>query len=44
MRTQTAVAREVGAEQIVAVATAAIRTASNRDELVDAVEEAGGWS
>jgi exopolyphosphatase / guanosine-5'-triphosphate,3'-diphosphate pyrophosphatase len=42
VRTQTSVAREVGAEHIVAVATAAIRTATNRDELVGAVEEAGG--
>ena len=42
VRTQAAVATEVGAEQIVAVATAAIRTAGNRDELVDAVKEAGG--
>jgi exopolyphosphatase/guanosine-5'-triphosphate,3'-diphosphate pyrophosphatase len=42
VRTQTSVAREVGAEHIVAVATAAIRNASNRDELVDAVEAAGG--
>ena len=42
VRTQTSVAREVGAEHIVAVATAAIRTASNREALVEAVEEAGG--
>jgi exopolyphosphatase / guanosine-5'-triphosphate,3'-diphosphate pyrophosphatase len=42
VRTQTSVAREVGAEHIVAVATAAIRTAGNRDELVRAVEHAGG--
>jgi exopolyphosphatase/guanosine-5'-triphosphate,3'-diphosphate pyrophosphatase len=42
VRTQTSVAREVGAEHIVAVATAAIRTAPNRDELVDAVKGAGG--
>jgi exopolyphosphatase / guanosine-5'-triphosphate,3'-diphosphate pyrophosphatase len=42
VRTQAAVANEVGAEQLVAVATAAIRTARNRDELVDAVEHAGG--
>jgi len=42
VRTQTSVAREVGAEQIVAVATAAIRNARNRDELVGAVEAAGG--
>lgn len=42
VRTQTAVAREVGAEHIVAVATAAIRDASNRDALVDAVAASGG--
>jgi exopolyphosphatase / guanosine-5'-triphosphate,3'-diphosphate pyrophosphatase len=42
VRTQAAVANEVGAEQLVAVATAAIRNARNRDELVDAVEHAGG--
>ena len=42
VRTQAAVANEVGAEQIVAVATAAIRSAGNRDALVDAVQEAGG--
>jgi exopolyphosphatase / guanosine-5'-triphosphate,3'-diphosphate pyrophosphatase len=41
VRTQTAVAREVGAREIVAVATAAIRNAPNRDELVTAVEDAG---
>ena len=41
VRTQTSVAREVGAEQIAAVATAAIRSAPNRDELVSAVEDAG---
>jgi exopolyphosphatase / guanosine-5'-triphosphate,3'-diphosphate pyrophosphatase len=44
VRTQAAVANEVGAEQLVAVATAAIRTARNRDELVDAVELAGGMA
>jgi exopolyphosphatase / guanosine-5'-triphosphate,3'-diphosphate pyrophosphatase len=44
VRTQTKVAREVGAEQIVAVATAAIRNAANRDELLEAVEEAGGMA
>ena len=33
VRTQTRVAREVGAREIVAVATAAIRNAPNRDEL-----------
>ena len=42
VRTQAAVASEVGAEQIVAVATAAIRCAGNRDQLVDAVQDAGG--
>jgi exopolyphosphatase / guanosine-5'-triphosphate,3'-diphosphate pyrophosphatase len=42
VRTQAAVANEVGAGQIVAVATAAIRSAGNRDELVNAVQEAGG--
>ena len=42
MATQANVAREVGAEQIVAVATAAIRNAPNRDALVTAVHEAGG--
>ncbi|MGH2761289.1 MAG: hypothetical protein ACRDLD_01670 [Thermoleophilaceae bacterium] len=35
--TQAKVAREVGAEQIVTVATAAIRTARNRDELLGAL-------
>jgi exopolyphosphatase / guanosine-5'-triphosphate,3'-diphosphate pyrophosphatase len=40
--TQARVAREVGAEQVVAVATAAIRTATNRADLCDAVERAGG--
>ena len=42
VRTQAAVAHEVGAEQIIAVATAAIRNAPNRDELQSAVEQAGG--
>jgi exopolyphosphatase / guanosine-5'-triphosphate,3'-diphosphate pyrophosphatase len=42
VRTQAKVAREVGAEHIVAVATAAIRNAPNREELSLAVEEAGG--
>lgn len=42
VRTQTRVAREVGAKEIVAVATAAIREAPNREELCDAVEAAGG--
>lgn len=40
VRTQAAVATEVGSEQIVAVATAAIRNAPNRHELVDAVRSA----
>ena len=39
---QARVAREVGAQEIVCVGTAAIRGAVNRDELVDAVEVAGG--
>ena len=39
---QTRIAREVGAETIVAVATAAIRNAPNGDELSAAVEGAGG--
>jgi exopolyphosphatase/guanosine-5'-triphosphate,3'-diphosphate pyrophosphatase len=39
--TQAKVAREVGAEQIVTVATAAIRNAPNREELLAAVERAG---
>lgn len=42
VRTQSRVAREVGALEIVAVATAAIRNAPNRAELCDAVESAGG--
>jgi exopolyphosphatase / guanosine-5'-triphosphate,3'-diphosphate pyrophosphatase len=42
VRTQSAVAREVGAEHVIAVATAAIRSAPNRGELAEAVEEAGG--
>ena len=44
VRTQAKVAREVGAEHVVAVATAAIRNAPNRQELTDAIEEAGGMS
>src|SRR4051812_18249004 len=40
--TQCRVAKEVGAVDIVAVATAAIREAANRDELAAAVEDAGG--
>jgi exopolyphosphatase / guanosine-5'-triphosphate,3'-diphosphate pyrophosphatase len=39
---QARIAREVGAERIVTVATAAIRGASNRDDLAAAVEAAGG--
>ena len=42
VRRQVAVAGELGAEQILAVATAAIRDAPNRDDLVDAVAQAGG--
>jgi exopolyphosphatase / guanosine-5'-triphosphate,3'-diphosphate pyrophosphatase len=38
---QLTVAREVGAEQVVTVATAAIRNAPNRAALMDAVERAG---
>jgi exopolyphosphatase/guanosine-5'-triphosphate,3'-diphosphate pyrophosphatase len=41
VETQARVARELGAEEIVAVATAAIRDAPNRDELVAAVEKSG---
>ena len=44
VRMQAVVAREVGAEQVVAVATAAIRNAVNRDDLATAVEQAGGMS
>ncbi len=40
VRTQVAVAREVGSERIVAVATAAIRNAPNREALVSAVDRA----
>jgi exopolyphosphatase/guanosine-5'-triphosphate,3'-diphosphate pyrophosphatase len=39
---QARAARELGATEIVAVATAAIRTASNREQLCGAVEEAIG--
>jgi exopolyphosphatase/guanosine-5'-triphosphate,3'-diphosphate pyrophosphatase len=39
---ETRVAREVGAERVVAVATAAIRNAPNGEALCEAVEEAGG--
>jgi exopolyphosphatase / guanosine-5'-triphosphate,3'-diphosphate pyrophosphatase len=42
--TQARIAREVGAEEIVTVATAAIRSAPNRDDLAAAVEEAGGMA
>jgi exopolyphosphatase / guanosine-5'-triphosphate,3'-diphosphate pyrophosphatase len=42
VRTQSRVAREVGAHDVVAVATAAIRDAPNREQLCAAVEEAGG--
>jgi exopolyphosphatase/guanosine-5'-triphosphate,3'-diphosphate pyrophosphatase len=42
VRAQVAVARELGADPIVAVATAAIRDAANRDALIEAVAEAGG--
>jgi exopolyphosphatase / guanosine-5'-triphosphate,3'-diphosphate pyrophosphatase len=41
VRTQAAVAREVGADHVVAVATAVIRNAPNRDELLAAVHDAG---
>ena len=42
VKAQASSARELGAVEIVAVATAAIREASNRDKLAEAVEEAGG--
>jgi exopolyphosphatase / guanosine-5'-triphosphate,3'-diphosphate pyrophosphatase len=42
VRTQARVAREVGAHEVVAVATAAIRDAPNREELCAAVQTAGG--
>jgi exopolyphosphatase/guanosine-5'-triphosphate,3'-diphosphate pyrophosphatase len=42
VRTQAAVAREVGANEVVAVATAVIRNAPNRAELLAAVQSAGG--
>jgi exopolyphosphatase / guanosine-5'-triphosphate,3'-diphosphate pyrophosphatase len=42
VRTQAAIAAEVGAEHVIAVATAAIRNAPNRNELVSAVFGAGG--
>jgi exopolyphosphatase / guanosine-5'-triphosphate,3'-diphosphate pyrophosphatase len=42
VRTQARVAREVGANEVVAVATAAIRDAPNREELCAAVQTAGG--
>ncbi|MGZ8704870.1 MAG: Ppx/GppA phosphatase family protein, partial [Aeromicrobium sp.] len=38
--TQAAVAREVGADRIIAVATAVIRNAPNRADLLAAVQEA----
>jgi exopolyphosphatase/guanosine-5'-triphosphate,3'-diphosphate pyrophosphatase len=41
VRTQARAARELGAEEIVAVGTAAIRNASNSDALCAAVDEAG---
>jgi len=44
VRTQALSARELGAREIVAVGTAAVRDAPNRDELVAAVEEAGELS
>jgi exopolyphosphatase/guanosine-5'-triphosphate,3'-diphosphate pyrophosphatase len=40
--TQARVAREIGASEVVAVATAAIRDAPNRDELAEAVRRSGG--
>lgn len=40
--TQARIAREVGAEHVIAVATAAIRNAPNRDDLSAAVLDAGG--
>jgi exopolyphosphatase / guanosine-5'-triphosphate,3'-diphosphate pyrophosphatase len=40
--TQAKVAREVGAQEIVTVATAAIRNAPNREELLAAIASAGG--
>jgi exopolyphosphatase / guanosine-5'-triphosphate,3'-diphosphate pyrophosphatase len=42
VRGQARVARELGTEELAAVATAAIRDAPNRDELADAVERSGG--
>jgi len=39
---QARAAREVGADRLVAVATAAIRDAPNRQELADAVQRSGG--
>lgn len=42
VRSQVACAREVGAGEIIAVATAAIRNAPNREELLGAVADAGG--
>jgi exopolyphosphatase/guanosine-5'-triphosphate,3'-diphosphate pyrophosphatase len=40
---QLKVAREVGAEHVVTVATAAIRNAPNREELLKAIERAGTY-
>jgi exopolyphosphatase/guanosine-5'-triphosphate,3'-diphosphate pyrophosphatase len=42
--TQAKVARDVGAERIVTVATAAIRNAPNRDDLLEAVRHVDGIS
>jgi exopolyphosphatase / guanosine-5'-triphosphate,3'-diphosphate pyrophosphatase len=44
VETQAKIAREVGAERIVTVATAAIRNAPNRDELLAAVGHVDGVS
>jgi exopolyphosphatase / guanosine-5'-triphosphate,3'-diphosphate pyrophosphatase len=41
VRTQALSARDLGAGELVAVGTAAVRDAPNRDELVAAIEEAG---
>jgi exopolyphosphatase / guanosine-5'-triphosphate,3'-diphosphate pyrophosphatase len=40
--TQARIAREVGAEHVIALATAAIRNAPNRDRLSAAITDAGG--
>ena len=42
VRAQATVARELGAGAVVVVATAAIRTARNRDALIAAIDRAGG--